>query len=250
MSRLGTPILQFDTLASTNDYAKDLAAAGAAEGTTVTARTQTQGRGRQGRTWSSLPDAGLYFSVILRPRLAPARSSVLTLAAAVAVAETFREEFHLPADIKWPNDILVGGRKICGILVESAIEGTSLQYAILGIGVNLAHREFSDELRALATSLFLESGAQVSPQEFLSPLIQRMDGWYRKALANPQEVIARWEELSSYARDCLVRISSEDENVEGITRGLTANGGLRLELASGEMREIVSGDVSLRQREP
>lgn len=244
---LGSPLLRFDELASTNDYARDLAIQGAKEGTAVIARKQTAGKGRQGRNWASPMDEGLYMSIILRPQTTPTRASLLTLAAAIAVAETIRHNFQAPADIKWPNDILLNGRKMCGILVESSIENNRLQYAILGIGVNLMQKTFPDELQQTATSLFIETQTEITPDDFLQPLLARLTHWYAVSISQPETVISRWQELSSFAEDCAVRIISHDTIIEGITRGLTSNGALLVELDSGEQREIVSGEVSLRK---
>jgi BirA family biotin operon repressor/biotin-[acetyl-CoA-carboxylase] ligase len=246
MAKLGSTLLRFDTVSSTNDVARELAASGTPEGHCVIAREQTAGRGRQGRSWSSPPGEGLYLSLILRPEIKAAESAVLTLAAAVAVAETFEVDFQMSADIKWPNDVLASGRKICGILTESAVENGRLQYAVMGIGVNIAQRSFTFEQGNSATSLSLETGREVAPEAFLKPLLERLEQWYRTASAQPDRVIARWEELSSYARGCRVRVESSDGSIEGVTRGLTPRGALIVELSDGETREIVSGEVSLR----
>jgi BirA family biotin operon repressor/biotin-[acetyl-CoA-carboxylase] ligase len=248
MNRLGSPLLQYQSISSTNDLAREMAINGAEEGTTITAQSQTAGRGRQGRVWASPVGEGLYLSIILRPRIEPAQSASITLASAVAVAETLISDFHIHADIKWPNDILVGGRKICGILVESAIEGNQLQFLILGIGVNLAQTDFPEEISATATSILRESGLKVTPDEFLAPLLLRLDYWYRKAIVAPRDVLQRWEEMSSFARNLIVRIISSDREIEGRTCGLTETGALVIELYNGERREIVSGEVSLRQK--
>jgi len=244
MTKLGSEVLHFESLPSTNDRARDMASAGAAEGTAIVADRQTAGRGRMGRAWSSPAGEGLYLSLILRPRVVPSDASVITLAAAVAVSETLSAGFGARADIKWPNDVLVGGRKVCGILVESAIEGDRIQHAILGIGVNLAQTEFPEEIREGATSLLLETGKRVSPGEVLAPLFEKLDFRYRQSLENPGAVLRRWEELSSYARNCPVRITSFDSVTEGITRGLSERGGLMIESSDGRIREIVSGEVS------
>ena len=247
MKRLGSTVLRFDSLGSTNDYAREIAAAGAEEGVAILAYEQTAGRGRQGRQWSSPAGEGLYLSVILRPSASPADSAVITLAAAVAVAETLSLDFKTDIDIKWPNDVLASGKKICGILVESAIEGDSMLYAIVGIGVNLAQKEFPGEILDTATSLLIESGQQASPDDFVIPLLVRLDHWYKIAMDAPAEVIARWESLSSYAHDCAVRIESHDEVIEGITRGLAPSGAIVVELEGGKRREIVSGEIKLRK---
>lgn len=235
--------MRYDCLASTNDLAKEMAASGASEGVALLAREQTAGRGRLNRSWSSPPGEGLYLSLILRPQIKVAESTVLTLAAAVAVAETLTLDYQVAADIKWPNDILAGNRKICGILVESSIEQDSLQYAVLGIGVNLKQREFPPEITETATSLFLESGQMIEPEEFLPHLLERIETWYRLVTSAPAAVIARWQALSSFARDCQVSVSSREGVLVGTTRGLRPTGALLIELEDGQLREIVSGEV-------
>ena len=245
-NRFGSTILRFESVSSTNDVARDLALSSADEGVCVIAREQTSGRGRQGRSWSSTLGEGLYLSIILRPRVEASESAIITLAAAVSVAETLRLDFHISADIKWPNDILVAGRKICGILVEAAIEGTRLQYAILGIGVNIAQRLFPEPVGESATSILLETGRRIKPEDFADGLLPRLEHWYTIAMSDSAQVIARWEELSSSGRDCIVRVDSSGDAIEGVTRGLTTAGALIVELANGERREIVAGDVRVR----
>jgi BirA family transcriptional regulator, biotin operon repressor / biotin---[acetyl-CoA-carboxylase] ligase len=246
---LGAQILRFETLGSTNDRARDLAMQGASEGVCVLADSQTAGRGRQGRQWSSPPNTGLYLSIILRPQVTPARAALITLASAIAVAETLILDFQTPADIKYPNDILVKGKKICGILVESSIADQRLEYAILGIGVNVAQKAFPDDLREIATSLVLESKLAVTPEDFLPFLLARLNHWYPLALGESEQVIRRWQALSSFACNAHVRIISGSSITEGITRGLTATGALQVQLDDGSLREIVSGDISLRKAE-
>ncbi|HJQ25046.1 MAG TPA: biotin--[acetyl-CoA-carboxylase] ligase [Blastocatellia bacterium] len=247
MPRLGGAILRFDSLPSTNDLARQLAEQGAPEGTAILAREQTRGRGRQGRVWSSPRGEGLYLSVILRPTFAPSQATILTLAAAIAVAETLALDYHLAVDIKWPNDIHAGGKKICGILVESSIEKSRLDYVVLGVGVNLGQRDFPFELQAVATSLLIESGERVTPDAFAAPLLGRLDAWYQVALRQTAEIIARWQELSSYAEGCAVRVEDGERALEGITRGLAPTGALIVETAGGERCEIVAGEIRLRK---
>ncbi|MFY9611333.1 MAG: biotin--[acetyl-CoA-carboxylase] ligase [Blastocatellia bacterium] len=243
---LGSTVLRFEQLTSTSDLAREMAAAGAEEGIAITAREQTAGRGRLGRVWSSAPGEGLYVSLILRPPIRPGASAVITLAAAVAVAETLSLDVQLEVDIKWPNDVLASGRKLCGILVETAIEKEQLLYAVMGIGVNLAQRDFPEEIRDTATSIFMESGKLMAADDFLVPLLGRLENWYRMALGSPDGVIARWSELSSYAHDCPVTIETPDGLVDGLTRGLTAGGALIVETGS-RRHEITSGEVKLRK---
>jgi BirA family transcriptional regulator, biotin operon repressor / biotin---[acetyl-CoA-carboxylase] ligase len=247
MAKLGSTVLQFDSLTSTNDCAREFAQSGGNEGIAILALQQTGGRGRHGRSWSSPPGSGLYVSLILRPEIRPADSAVITLAAAVAVKETLEEVFAVQSDIKWPNDVLARGKKICGILVESALEANKLLYAIMGIGVNLSQSEFPDELKDIATSLLIECGQSAQPSDFFEQLAPRLEKRYRQAIAEPATVLALWEASSSYARDCAVRIDAPDGVIEGITRGITASGALRVEMSEGGVREIVSGEVKLRK---
>jgi BirA family biotin operon repressor/biotin-[acetyl-CoA-carboxylase] ligase len=247
MPKLGSPLLEFDTLPSTNELAREMAVQGAVEGTTILAREQTAGRGRLGRTWTSAAGEGLYVSIILRPKVQPRRFSIMTLASAVAVAETLISEFAVTPDIKWPNDVLVSDRKVCGILLETATEGDKLEYAILGIGVNLGQPDFPDDIRESSTSLLLETRRLIGAEEFLWPLLDRLQYWYQAATSAPAQCLARWEQLSSYARDCRVRVISTAGDYDGVTRGLTETGSLIVELPGGESREVVSGEVSLRR---
>jgi BirA family biotin operon repressor/biotin-[acetyl-CoA-carboxylase] ligase len=244
--KLGTPLLRFDNLSSTNDVARELAAQGASEGTCIIAREQTAGRGRHGRSWSS-SEGGLYLSLVLKPQIKAAESAIITLAAAVAVAETLELDFGARADIKWPNDVLASSRKICGILVESAVEGERLQYAVMGIGVNLSQERLPNDLANTATSMLIETGRRIAPEEFAACLLDRLERWYRVSIAEPAQVIDRFEQLSSYARGCRVQIESSGGLIEGVTRGLSTTGALILELSGGAITEIVSGEVRLRR---
>ena len=244
---LGSRVLRFERLPSTNDLAREMAALGAEEGVTVIAGEQTAGRGRHGRTWSSPSGEGLYMSVVLRPDINSELSSVITLAAAVAVAETLKLDFQIETDIKWPNDVLASGRKICGILVEASIEKERLLYAVVGIGVNIAQREFAEEIRDSATSMLIESGRLVAADDVLAPLLSRLEPWYKQALKSQDAVIARWEEISTYAHGCSVSVETPDGLVEGLTRGLTAGGALLIETDEGRFREITSGEVKVRK---
>jgi BirA family biotin operon repressor/biotin-[acetyl-CoA-carboxylase] ligase len=243
---LGATLLRFDSLASTNDLARDLAADGADEGLAVVANHQTAGRGSKGRSWSSPPGEGLYLSVVLRPKLAASKSPILTLSAAVAVAETISQEFGIAADIKWPNDVLLSNRKVCGILVESASEGDHLQYAVLGIGVNLLQREFPPEIATSATSILIETGLSIAPDDFLPKLFVRLERWYALAVNTPVMVLTRYQELSSFARDCRVSVAMPgpiEARLEGTTRGLTEDGALIVETEDGVQHAVFSGEI-------
>jgi len=249
MTTFGSTAYRFNSLPSTNDLARELAMKGAAEGAIIVAAQQTAGRGRQGRSWNSPPSEGLYLSLILRPSIKIAEATVITLAAAVAVRDVFNSEYGLECDIKWPNDVMVGDRKISGILMESASEGEHLRYAILGIGINLLQRHFAGELENSATSLYIETGKSIAPDEILRPLLLLIEDEYNTAINKPDHVIERWVERSSYSSGAHVRLFIGDRTVYGITRGLSESGALILETEAGTRRIITAGEISLRKAE-
>ena len=244
---LFSSIHRFNSVTSTNDIARQMAAAGYPEGTGVCALEQTAGRGRQGRSWSSPTGEGLYLSVILRPRMLYPFVQLIPLAAALAVARTLEGIYGVSPDIKWPNDIIVGGRKTCGVLVESSTESGRIDFAILGIGINIGQEEFPDDIRSTATSMLKETGLLIAPDDLLGPLLERLEHWYRLLTTDPAGIIEAWEQSSSYARDCRVTISSGDETFEGTTAGLSPTGALIVELPGGDRREVLSGEVRLRR---
>jgi BirA family biotin operon repressor/biotin-[acetyl-CoA-carboxylase] ligase len=251
MSLLGSRVVRFLSVTSTNEVARQMAAEGAEEGVAILARSQTAGRGTKGRAWHSPARDGLYLSLILKPRIKAAGATILTLAAAVGVAETLLIDFDAEPDIKWPNDVLLSGRKVCGILVESASEGDALVFAVLGIGVNLAQQEFPAEISSAATSLMRETSRLVTPDDFLRPLLSRLNYWYDRTLAAPSLMLERYQELSTFARGCTVRAVIADTDpvsvIEGITRGITATGALMIETA-GTVRTITSGEIDRIRR--
>jgi len=248
---LQTIILRYDSLPSTNTEATSQAARGAAEGLCVVAREQTQGRGRQERVWISPLDAGLYFSIVLRPRLDRAAWPLLTLMAALAVRDALRETCALETDIKWPNDLLAGGRKLCGILAE-IVETEQGRACILGIGINLNDRAFPPELRARATSIEGATNAQADRERLLRALVNYLGRRYEQLHlpAGHTELIEDWSAHSSYARGKRVRVQTATGMFHGATRGLEPDGALRVEISTGEIRIVRAGDVqALRETE-
>jgi BirA family biotin operon repressor/biotin-[acetyl-CoA-carboxylase] ligase len=244
-------ILRFDSLPSTNTEAARAAASGAAEGLCVVAREQTRGRGRRERVWVSPADAGLYLSVVLRPKaLAPEAWPLITLMAALAVTEALAQTFALEADIKWPNDIIAGGRKLCGILAET-VETDAGRAVILGIGVNLDDRAFPPELKATATSVASLTGSAPDAEALLQSLLAALSHRYAllQAEGGGRETIDAWSRHSSYADGRRVRVSLATETFDGLTRGLEPDGALRVETDQGEIRTVRAGDItSLRKR--
>ncbi|MDI6710653.1 MAG: biotin--[acetyl-CoA-carboxylase] ligase [Thermoanaerobacterales bacterium] len=231
---------------STNNRAKDLARAGAPEGTVVLAERQTGGRGRLGRSWHS-PHGGLWFSVILRPALSPARAPEATFVAAVSVVDALRAYPNLKVGIKWPNDLIAGGRKLGGILTELAAEAERLEWLVVGIGlnVNIELEAFPPALREAAASVSASAGRPVDRARLLAAILGSMERWYRAWLAQGfGPVIAAWRER----QECLgrrVRIVTGGKEWYGRALAVDDEGALLVERAPGVVQRVLSGDVLL-----
>jgi BirA family transcriptional regulator, biotin operon repressor / biotin---[acetyl-CoA-carboxylase] ligase len=237
-------ILPFECLESTNSEAQNQAKRGADEGLCVVARQQTAGRGRKGRIWISEKDAGLLFSLVLRPRIEMRFLPLITLMSAVAVHDTLEELYKIDCDIKWVNDIHTRSKKICGILAETCETPKGLA-VIVGIGINLKSTNFPPEFSDIATSLEAETN-NAPNAEFLLQKLTFFLSEYCDILygANGAEKIrTEWTNRSSYAFGKSVRVVLENEKIHGITRGIEENGALRVELETGEVRIIHAGDV-------
>jgi BirA family biotin operon repressor/biotin-[acetyl-CoA-carboxylase] ligase len=244
-SRLGQKLHYLLEVDSTNSHARRLAESGAAEGEIVIAERQTQGRGRLGRSWFSPPYVNLYLSVILRPKLAPLAAPQITLMAAVALADTVGSFVSCEPAIKWPNDILIFGRKLAGILTESSLTSDGIDFVILGIGVNLnspaAH--MPREIRERATSLIEWSRDPVNREAFLRRLIHDLERCYGILEESGFDAIAsRWNSRFTL-RGKRVRVEMIDGVVLGAARGIDRDGALLLEDDTGRMRRVIAGDV-------
>jgi BirA family biotin operon repressor/biotin-[acetyl-CoA-carboxylase] ligase len=237
-------ILRFDSLPSTNDEAARQATRGVPEGVCVVAREQTAGRGRQARAWVSPRDAGLYFSLVLRPRLEAAQWPLITLAAALAVRAALTDACALTPDIKWPNDLLVSGRKLCGILAE-VCEGGTARACILGIGINLSDEAFPPELRAQATSVAAVTGRVPDQAALLAALTRQLARYYEQlhAPGGADHIVRAWAAASSYAEGKRVRVRVGADEFDGTTRGLEPDGALRVETETREIKIVRAGDV-------
>lgn len=244
---LGRTILFSREVNSTNQWAKELAMHGAYEGTIVTAETQTEGRGRLGREWIS-PTGGLWFSVILRPNLRPAETVKLTFVAGLAVTKALSRMFNLKVETKWPNDVLVNKRKICGILTEMNTTGEAVNYVVVGIGVNVnfdGQEIFPLQLREVATSLENELGRKVKLEELFRTLLEQMDNLYE--LFTKREYARILDEWKKYAGflGCQVQVTSPTEKINGLASDIDDDGSLVLKLEDGTIKHIFVGDVSL-----
>jgi BirA family biotin operon repressor/biotin-[acetyl-CoA-carboxylase] ligase len=219
---------------------------GAPEGLCVVAREQTKGRGRQERVWVSPTDAGLYFSIVLRPvRLDVRAWPLLTLMAALAVRDALLEACELETDIKWPNDIMAGEGKLCGILAET-IETETGRAVIIGIGINLKDSAFPPDLKAFATSVSSLTGKMPDAETLMQSLIRALGERYKilQAANGEEDTVREWSRRSSYAHNRLVRVTLATETFDGWTRGLEPDGALRVETEQGEIRVVRAGDVT------
>ena len=232
-SNVGSEFYYFDSLESTNKTAEQFSV----EGTVVLANQQTGGKGRKGNPWHSPADVNLYCSLVLRPELS--RLQYLPFISALSVANVLEDQ-GLQPDIKWPNDILVSGKKVCGILIETAVEQSKVSSAIVGFGINVNVSQFPEDLQSTAGSILQLKGTAVSRELLLASLLQHFEkfnnlGW--------EDLISRVEKNSTYTRDCLVTITTPDGGVtEGKTAGIDSFGGLILETDSGR-KTFYAGEV-------
>ena len=246
----GTPfarhVYHFFKVDSTNTVAMRLGEEGEAHGAVVLAEEQTAGRGRAGRSWISEKSAGIHCTILLRPPIPPAYAPMLTLVAGLAARDAAAEELDALPDIRWPNDLLVNGKKFCGILTEMHAEPDRMHWAVIGIGINVNQTKMTAELSEIATSLRIETGKVHSRLELLIRLLRHLDRYYNQFLvegAGP--IVRRFAEVSSYFQGKRVRISTAIETFTGTTAGLESSGVLRVARDDGRgIEPILSGDVA------
>ena len=246
--RFGRNIVFLREVGSTNDLAKELAGYGAVEGTVVVAETQTAGRGRLDREWVS-PVGGLWFSVVLRPELKPAEAVRLVFVAGLAVAEILRELYGLKSETKWPNDVLVNGRKVCGILTEMNTTDEKVNYVIVGIGVNAnfdVAKVFSEELRKVAVSLENELGRKVRLEELFRALLEKLENFYKLFLKEGfDHILKEWKKYAGFL-GCQVEVVSRTEKWFGLALDVGDDGSLILRLKDGTVKRVFTGDATLQ----
>ena len=230
---------------STNRVAKDLALKNSPEGTLVIAEKQTQGRGRLGRQWFSPADDGIYISLILRPAIPPQEAPKLTLLTAVAVADAVIDLTALPVHIKWPNDILINDKKMAGILTEINSEMDRVNYIVVGLGFNVNTPYFPDEIKDMATSLFLETGQKWSRIKLVQAYLQSFEKYYKlfkKSGFDP--VLKRWKELTHMIGKP-IKVVMLNEQYHGVVQDIDPDGALILKDPNGKIQRIICGDVTL-----
>lgn len=246
--RFGRSIFLRREVDSTNTWAKELARLGAEEGTVAIAETQTAGRGRLGRKWIS-PRGGLWFSVVLRPRMSPSEAVGLVFVAGLAVAEVLQEKFDLKVETKWPNDVLVNGRKVCGILAEMNTKGRTVNFVVLGLGVNanfLVEKVFPESLKKAATSVEKELGQKVQLEELFKAVLEKLESSYDQCAERGLAfLLAKWKKHVAFLGR-KVEVRSGSEKLLGVALDVDGDGGLVLRLEDGSTRRVLAGDVSLR----
>jgi BirA family biotin operon repressor/biotin-[acetyl-CoA-carboxylase] ligase len=238
------PIHYFETLASTNDLAKELGAKNAPEGTLVVAEGQTAGRGRLGRQWDSPPGGGLYVSLLLRPGLPPTEMPQITLTVAVAVARAIRHITGLVPGIKWPNDLLLEGKKVAGILTEMETESDQIRYLVVGLGLNINNQEFPADLKSSATSLALAAGRTFPRLEILQSWLHEFEDLYERFLA--REFPGILEEWKTYTVTLghHVTVRQGPWEISGLALEVAPDGALLIQTETGEILRVTSGEVA------
>jgi BirA family transcriptional regulator, biotin operon repressor / biotin---[acetyl-CoA-carboxylase] ligase len=244
-SLFGKRIYHFFKVDSTNRVALELGHAGEPEGAVVLAEEQTAGRGRAGRTWHSERAEGIYVTLLLRPKLAPVQAPLLTMMAGLSARAAIQAQTGLEADLKWPNDLLVGGKKVGGILTEMHAEPSQVRFVIVGLGINVNQEKFPGELGAMATSLRASTGRPQARLELLVRLLREFESDYNRFLADgAASVVERFTAVSSYAQGKRVQVTNGKDSFAGVTAGLGPEGLLLVKRESGQVVTVIAGDVT------
>ena len=243
----GNRILYFDSIDSTNNELKRQAETQVCHGLLAVAEEQTAGRGRRGHGWGSPPGTGIWFSFLLKPEVSPDKASMLTLVAAMAVARAITDTTGLESQIKWPNDIVVNKKKVCGMLTELSAEMTQINYVVIGIGINANNREFPDEIKETASSLFIESGKPVKRAAVIEAVGRYFEQYYDEFIkvGDLSLIMDEYNGMLANAGK-QVRIISNDSEEVYTAIGINPQGELVVKDADGNVKDIRSGEVSVR----
>jgi BirA family biotin operon repressor/biotin-[acetyl-CoA-carboxylase] ligase len=244
-SAFGKRVHHFFKAGSTNAIAFELGQAGEPHGALVVAEEQTAGRGRAGRSWHSEKTSGVYMSLLLRPALSPMHAPLLTLLTGLALRDAVLEETGLAPDLRWPNDLLLGGKKCGGILTEMHAEPDRVHFVVVGVGVNVNHSSLPPELAGIATSMRMVTGKAHSRLQVLVRLLRKLESYYNLFLTEgPSPIVMRFNEVSSFARGKRVRITTPSGSYIAVTEGLEPHGLLRVRREDGRQDTVISGDVA------
>lgn len=242
----GCEIYYFDSIDSTNTKAKELAEEGHPSGTLVVADRQTAGKGRRGRSWESPTGIGIFMTLMLKPEINPNNASMLTLVAAMATTRAIRRVTGVPAMIKWPNDIVMNGKKVCGILTEMSAQFDYINHIVIGIGINVHNEDFPEEIAKTASSLYLESGQHIHRASLIEAFLEEFEDVYAEYLkTEDMEGLQKEYDAMLVNRGRQVRVLDPREPFEGKAMGITKKGELIVD--TWESRKLVSsGEVSVR----
>lgn len=247
LAALGLNVLFYEKIDSTNSELKRLADRGALEGTLVLAQEQEAGRGRRGRSWVTPPGSAVAMSLLLRPEIAPEHASMITLVMGLAVARACRQLYQLDAQIKWPNDIVVNGKKICGILTEMKCEGTQIDHVIVGVGINTSVQAFPAELEKTADSLHRLIEKKPDQEELIACCMREFERCYEQFLQT-EDLSALTDEYNEIlaGRGDSVRVLEPGNEYIGISEGINAAGELQVRRENGTLESVYAGEVSVR----
>ncbi len=243
----GSDIYYYPVTDSTNTRIKHLAEGGAVHGTLAVADMQDAGKGRRGRSWYSEAGTGVWMSILLRPKFLPGQASMITLVAALAVATAINEKSGLSAKIKWPNDIVTGEKKVCGILTEMSLESDYISYVVCGIGINVNHEEFPEDISDVATSLAIECHKKISRAELIASVCKHFERYYEKFCeAGDMTLLAELYDNMLINKGRSVRVLDPKGEWSGKAVGINNKGELLVEKEDGSICEVYSGEVSVR----
>ena len=244
---MGRNCVYLETVDSTNTYAKRLAEDGAPAGTLVVAEEQTGGKGRRGRGWTASKGSNIMMTLLLRPVIRPEHASRLTLLMALAVAEGIQNVTGLPAGIKWPNDVVVHGKKVCGILTEMSTEIDYINHVVIGAGIKVNQEEFPEELRTMAGSLCAEFGKKICRAELTAEILGRMETLYEVFLRT-EDLSALYQKYNEYCVNCgrEIRVLEPGNEYTGFADGINEAGELLVRKSDGNMVRVYAGEVSVR----
>lgn len=240
-------IFYYEQIDSTNTQASRFALEGAKHGTVVVADFQTAGKGRRGRSWESPKGENIYMSILLRPACQAERAPMLTLVMAHSVVKALQKHGFTDAGIKWPNDVIISGKKVCGILTEMSMKGTEIDHVVVGVGVNVNNRCFSAELCGKATSLFLEGGKVVERKQLYEDIIEVFEHFY-EVFEREQDLSFMQDEYNSLLVNCgkEVRVLEPENEYLAHALGINHKGELRVRTETGEEKTVFAGEVSVR----
>ncbi|MGI6095107.1 MAG: biotin--[acetyl-CoA-carboxylase] ligase [Lachnospiraceae bacterium] len=243
---LGHPVRYTKEVDSTNNWAKKEAEAGSAQGLVTVTDRQTQGKGRRGRQWKTEEGSNIMMSLLLRPAFLPEKASMLTIVMGLSVAQAIREVTELPVQIKWPNDVIVSGKKLCGILTEMSTQMTCIDYVVIGVGINVNQTEFPEELQD-ATSLVIESGHPFKRAPLIASVLACFEKNY-EIFCKTEDLTGLLEEYNRLLinKDRTVRVLEPQNEYTAVSHGINAHGELLVEREDGRKEAIFAGEVSVR----